>query len=252
MRFSTIFAFILLVFFGFVLFSEKEKIKPLVSSLPSSFAKQKLPDEFMPELLVVELEFSNEIKKLQVGKYEITIGQWKYCYAEGGCSFLPRLKLNQDDLHPITNINFLDALEYIAWISKRSGNKYRLPTEKEWSLFANLNKEQTKKKLFDDPRMAWAADYINYQKQNKITQEAGAFGENQFGLFDIKGNVWEWTSTCYGSENVGQTTMINCGAHIVQGEHRGAIIDFVRNPLAGGCSIGFTPSNLGFRIVREL
>jgi len=251
MRVSTIFAFILLAFFSFVLFLQKEKIKPLVVNLSSVFLGQKIPDEFMPELIAIEIKLPDEIKKLQVGKFEITIGQWKYCHSEGGCSQLPRIKLNQDNSHPIVNINFLDAMEYIAWLSKISGKKYRLPTSQEWALFADL-KEPEIKKLFDDPRMAWAADYINYQKLNKITQQSGAFGANIYGLFDIKGNVWEWTSTCYESDNVGQITITNCGAHIVQGEHRGAIIDFVRNPLAGGCSIGFTPSNLGFRIVREL
>ena len=84
---------------------------------------------------------------------------------------------------------------------------------------------------------------------------AGSFGANENGIFDLAGNVWEWTNTCFIHRTVkdadaGASTA-NCGVRVVEGRHRTYMTDFIRDPRTGGCAVGKPPSNLGFRLVRE-
>jgi formylglycine-generating enzyme required for sulfatase activity len=85
----------------------------------------------------------------------------------------------------------------------------------------------------------------------------GFYGKNEHGLWDLSGNVWEWTETCYVRANVDSNGTIekvlttNCGVRVVEGRHRSYMTDFIRDAKSGGCSVGTPPDNLGFRLVRE-
>jgi formylglycine-generating enzyme required for sulfatase activity len=84
----------------------------------------------------------------------------------------------------------------------------------------------------------------------------GSFGSNESGLQDFRGNVWEWTSTCFARHvlddggNVASKSS-NCGVRVVEGQHRAYVTDFIRDARAGGCAVGVPPDNLGFRLVVE-
>ena len=85
----------------------------------------------------------------------------------------------------------------------------------------------------------------------------GSLNVNSRGLRDIGGAVWEWTSTCLRRVDQDPLGRIlsqdeTCGIYIVEGLHRAAVSDFVRDPKSGGCSVGVPPANLGFRLVREV
>ena len=113
---------------------------------------------------------------------------------------------------PVTCINMPDAQAYVEWLSKKTGKKYRLPTEAEWEYaaragtrssrywgdksncacrYANVADRSFKKRL---PLRAWyqmhACDDRYY-----FTSPVGSFKPNQFGLYDMIGNAWEWTTT---------------------------------------------------------
>jgi formylglycine-generating enzyme required for sulfatase activity len=220
--------------------------------IKNHFASISIPEQFIPELITLKLDLPTKTKNIKFAKYEVTIAQWRYCFQTGGCSYMPKTLPNISKDHPITGINWQDAMQYISWLSKYTKTQYRLPTSLEWDFIANDMIDKNEKKLFNDPRLAWAADYINYEVKSKITSKIGSFGKNQFGIYDLTGNVWEWTADCFTTDFIEtevSTKKQNCRVRILQGEHKSAISDFIRNPLTGGCSIGQTPTNIGFRIV---
>ncbi len=72
----------------------------------------------------------------------------------------------------------------------------------------------------------------------------------------MSGNVWEWTNSCYERRAVdagGAARLLtrNCRVRALEGEHRTFISDFIRDAVAGGCSVGPPPTNLGFRLAHS-
>lgn len=108
---------------------------------------------------------------------------------------------------PVINVSWKDALSYAAWLSEQTGFLYRLPTEAEWEYacragtttpFATGEFISTEQANFNG-----SLDYGTEAQEGqhrKQTVEVGSFAANQFGLYDMHGNVWEWTASCY-SEN---------------------------------------------------
>jgi hypothetical protein len=215
--------------------------------------------ETLPELVTVTLDetvgSSGAARTIHVAKYEITVGAWDRCAADGGCSFTPRRRPYQSADHPVTGVNWRDVQQYVRWLSEATGWRLRLPREKEWDYLAKDVVEQKVEKLWDDPRLAWAADYASFgMREKKATEPVGHFSANRHGIHDLDGNVWEWTDTCWrnGASTKVDEAPVNCGGvRILAGKHKTWQSEFVRQVPLGGCSIGFPPSNLGFRIVLD-
>ena len=187
------------------------------------------------------------IGKISAARFEVTWQDWKRCHDEGGCSFLPPAgRADKTTSFPVTGVNYLDVQEYIGWINRRMGKRYRLPTAEEWRSLGYRPPER--KKLFTDPRLAWAADYGSMPQVSAKVQASGHFGETQAGIADLSGNVWEWTSSC-AMKDFDEAT---CPAFLVEGLHETAQSIFVRNPLSGGCAVGAPPARIGVRLVEDL
>ncbi len=245
MRFSDYIGIVILIALGALVFTLSDGVRKV-----NRFFASSIPVEYIPELVLIEIKNGAEKSQIYVGKYEVTLEQWKYCYQSGGCSYMPKTLASAKDDHPVTGVNWADVNEYIKWLSKNTKEEYRLPTAKEWAFIADDVVDNSDEKLFDDPRLAWAADYINYEQKSRVTKTIGSFGENRFGIYDLSGNVWEWASDCWQSSDEKLKTK-SCRTRVILGEHQGAMSDFIRNPIAGGCSIGLVPSNLGFRIIKS-
>ena len=119
------------------------------------------------------------------------------------------------DFHPVMCIAADDALAYIAWLSKKTGKKYRLPTEAEWEyaaragskanyFFGNNEKElcqyanvldKSGKRAFErDIGLDWAG--VDCDDQAEYTSVVGMYKPNAFGLFDMIGNLGEFVEDC--------------------------------------------------------
>ena len=219
-----------------------------------AFAEALLP-ELVPAVLDETVDASGTPRTIHVAKYEVTIAEWNRCAANGGCFFTPRRRPWQSDDHPITGVSWRDAQQYVRWLSRGTGRAYRLPMEREWDFLARDVVDREVEKLWDDPRLAWAADYVNFAKrEKKATEPVGHFGANRHGIHDLDGNVWEWTDSCWRRNGTGGAVeaRANCGGvRVLTGKHNTYQSEFIRQVPLGGCSIGYPPANLGFRIVLD-
>ena len=196
---------------------------------------------------------------LAIMKHQVSAGNYQRCVDEAGCRALDRNVAVADD-RPAVQVSWHDANAYAAWLSRKTGEHYRLPTDEEWAFAAGSSFRDDGSPVDDnDPSRRWIARYERESAPDADDTEThvfGSFGANETGLLDTSGNVWEWTSTCFvrtALDDSGRAVSknSNCGVRVAKGRHRAYVTDFIRDARAGGCAAGVPPSNLGFRLVRE-
>jgi formylglycine-generating enzyme required for sulfatase activity len=114
------------------------------------------------------------------------------------------------DDHPVAYVSWHDAQAFCAWLNKKEGRIYRLPTDAEWSIAVGLGDESgttPEEKSGKAPGYPWGGQYPppkgagNYNFDLKTqTTPVGSFSENRFGLFDLSGNLWEWCEDWYNAK----------------------------------------------------
>ncbi len=199
-------------------------------------------------------------RPLSIMKHQVSAADYQRCVDAAGCRALsPGVKSAAD--RPAVQISWHDADAYAAWLSRSTGEHYRLPTDEEWAFAAGSRYKDDSLPVDDsDPSKRWLARYERESNRELGTeieaQPSGHFGVNENGLYDMSGNVWEWTSTCFVRSRLDENGQAisknsNCGVRVAEGQHRSYVTDFVRDARAGGCAAGVPPANLGFRLVRE-
>jgi sulfatase modifying factor 1 len=199
---------------------------------------------------------------LEKGDYEERKGSWR----EPGFA--------QNDSHPVTCVNWNDAQAYANWLSSRTRKKYRLPTEAEWE-YAARGDTKTARYWGDNPddacRYANGADKTAQERIDGATSwsahnctdgfaytaPAGRFKPNAFGLYDMLGNVWEWTEDNYhdsysGAPADGSAWQDGGRKRVLRG---GSWNDAPRNLRAAtryGNKAEIRFSSIGFRVARSL
>jgi formylglycine-generating enzyme required for sulfatase activity len=195
---------------------------------------------------------------ISIMKHEVSVKEYSRCVEERACAPLTGEQARADV--PAVMVSWNDAQAYASWLSKRLGEHYRLPSDEEWTYAAGSRAPNEAPLGNADAVARWVARYDSESEgrpADALPQPIGHFGANENGLFDIAGNVWEWTDACYTrtvldavGKPVGPGT-VNCGVRIAEGRHRAYVVDFIRDARAGGCAVGVPPSNLGFRLVRD-
>jgi formylglycine-generating enzyme required for sulfatase activity len=102
----------------------------------------------------------------------------------------PRDKLD----HPVVGVSWYDAVAYCRWLSEQTGRPYRLPTEAEWEKAAR----GTDGRLYPWGN-EWDPGRCNCSGRDTTAVTAYPVGQSPYGCFDMVGNVWQWTSTLWGS-----------------------------------------------------
>ena len=200
-------------------------------------------------------------RPLPIMKHQVTAAEYQRCVDAGACARLaPNIAV---DDHPAVQVSWRDAEAYATWLSRKTHVHYRLPSDQEWAFAAGalFRDDALSNTDASDPAQRWLAKYDWESNSDALESDRGRLpiagvAVNENGLFDVAGDVWEWTNTCFVRQALNAKLhpigepIVNCGVRVVEGRHRTYISDFIRDARAGGCAVGTPPTNLGFRLVR--
>ena len=194
------------------------------------------------------------IKSFYMATTEVTQMQYYQVMGENPAEF-KKEKLGYDSRNnPVETVSWDDAQRFVNKLNAKEGtNKYRLPTEEEWEYSARAG--TTTKWSFGESESE-LGNYAWYDKNAyKIGKGNSGYGThpvaqkkpNNFGLYDMHGNVWEWTSSCY-TENYDE----NC--HENYKSRRGGSWDYSADLTRSAFRLYYSPHfryyNYGFRLAR--
>ena len=134
-------------------------------------------------------------KPFAIGVTAVTVAEWNECVANGGCKFK---SAGQDGPleRPVTNVGWSDAHEYTAWLSKKTGKAYRLPSEAEWEYAARAG--TTTPFYWGGAVGSGNANCADCGPGGgKQTMPVKSYKPNAFGLYEMAGNAAEWIEDCW-------------------------------------------------------
>jgi len=140
-------------------------------------------------------------KPFAVGKFEVTSDEWDACVTAGGCTYSPEASWGRGR-QPVIGVSWDDAKHYVAWLSRTTGQGYRLLSEAEWEYAARAGTTTpfstgatitTRQANFHGNYTYGGSAKGEYRER---TVEVGSFPANPFGLHDMHGNVSEWVEDC--------------------------------------------------------
>ena len=135
-------------------------------------------------------------KSFAIGRTEVTFDSWNSCADDGGCKHRPDTKGFGSGDRPVINVSWFDAKEYIAWLSKKVGKAYRLPSEAEWEYAAHGG--TTTPFAWGDAVGTNLADCAECGRSGpRRTDPVKTHPPNGFGLYDMAGNAAEWVEDCW-------------------------------------------------------
>ena len=216
-----------------------------------------------------------------IGRNEVTHAEWMACVDDGGCSHVPDHRVltlsgykELGPQHPVINVSYLDALEYVAWLNMLVGaDVYRLPTEAEWEYAARAGTE-TRFAQGDE----LTADQANFSREaTEHLRGRGTYlpklknrnmpvpvedldAANAWGVRHMSGNVDELTLSCWTDEHQGLPTdsaylaranaRDSCERVVVKGGAFTTAMDGLRLARRARPTQGRRRSSRGFRVVR--
>ena len=199
------------------------------------------------------------IKAFLLGKTEVTFAQWDACVAAGGCSRKPSDERWGRGNRPVIRVSWKDITEqFIPWLNKTTGKRYRLPTEAEWEYAARAGSETKYSWGNSIGRNKANCDGCGSRWDNSKTAPVASFAANAFGLYDMHGNVYEWTQDCatsgyVGAPSDGSTWLAgNCYWRVLRGGSWYNNPNNLRSADRNRNSTGYRYFSFGFRLARTL
>ena len=196
-----------------------------------------------------------------IGRFEISFADWQL-YADATDTPLPDNEgWGLSAQRPVMHVSWHQAQAYSKWLSKVSGQRYRLPTEAEWEYAARAG--STSYYWWDEqldspdsrPRAHCRGCATSRLIQNK-TERIGQFPANAFGLHDTAGNVWEWTASRFASPFDGSeqstASLLDKSPRAVRGGAWNSGPSYLRSSQRDMKQPQHKDYALGFRILREL
>jgi formylglycine-generating enzyme required for sulfatase activity len=205
------------------------------------------------------------IRAFAASKYEITFAQWDACVAGGGCGgYRPADQGWGRGARPVANVSWNDAQSYITWINGRvGGQRYRLLSEAEWEYAARAGTSTAYPwgASASHERANYGADACCSGLASETDRwvnasPVGSFAPNDFGLYDMHGNVWEWTQDCWNANYNGAPAngaAWTAGDCAIRGGRGGSWIGHptgLRSANRSGASPTDRLNYVGFRLAR--
>jgi formylglycine-generating enzyme required for sulfatase activity len=127
------------------------------------------------------------VPAFSIGKYDVTFDEWDACVNAGGCSKHPSDEDGGRGRRPVIYVSWNDTLQYVRWLSLKTGHTYRLPSEAEWEYAARAG--TTTAYYWGDQVGSGNAncDGCGSQWDAHHTAPVGSFTANAFGLHDMLG-----------------------------------------------------------------
>ena len=194
------------------------------------------------------------IEAFSMSKFEITLEQYRVYAIEQGLP-APQYR-SEDSNHPVANVSWEDAQDYTRWLSDKTGKSYRLATEAEWEYAARAG-AVTPYNTGEDLLSAANCIGCGSDWDGKQSAPVGSFAPNEFGLYDMHGNVWEWVQDCWTDsyfgrgDNSAAIVKKNCDRFVVRGGSWANEADYARVSYRGNEGPKYRNETVGFRVVHE-
>ena len=204
-------------------------------------------------------------KPFAIGKFEVTFDEWDACAADGGCRRKPDDEGWGRGKRPVVDVSWIEVTnQYLPWLSKKTGHEYRLPSETEWEYAARAgsttpfwwgSKITPKDANYDSSHAYEGGDKGPYRGRTTFVD---TFTPNPWGLYNVHGNVWEWTADCWNPSHVGNPadgsarTKGNCRRRVVRG---GALFlkpEALRSAYRNWLTVDIHYNDYGFRVARSI
>jgi formylglycine-generating enzyme required for sulfatase activity len=238
-------------------------------------------------------------KSFRIARHEVTRGEFARFAREtdrsmaGPCSYLADGPANrwesdlahdwvnpgfdQTDAHPVVCVTIADAKDYAAWLSRKSGRRFRLPSSAEWEYAARAgttgpywwggsaealcryaNVADASRARAHNRGVIDRAKFVPCDDGHVFTAPVGSFRANPWGLHDVIGNVWEWTLDCAEQRQAGAPAdaSLRLGGDCTSRINRGASWTnspkYVRIAVQHPDLADARTTVLGFRLIEEL
>jgi formylglycine-generating enzyme required for sulfatase activity len=196
-----------------------------------------------------------------IGRYEVTFNDWQQ-YAEASATPMPDNEgWGLSAQRPVIHVSWHQAVAYSQWLSKVTGQRYRLPTEAEWEYAARAGSTsyywwgEQLDSPDSQPRAHCRGCATSRLIQSK-TERVGQFAANAFGLYDTAGNVWEWTASRFASPFDGSeqhsASLLDQSPRVVRGGAWNSGPTYLRSSQRDMKQPQHKDYALGFRVLREL
>jgi formylglycine-generating enzyme required for sulfatase activity len=201
------------------------------------------------------------------GKYAVTFKEWDDCVADGGCN-----EYKPDDMgwgrgkHPVIKVNWEDAKAYATWLSQKTGKTYRLLSEAEREYVTRAGTATpfwwgasiTPKQANFEGHYTYPYHGRTKGESRERTVPVDSFQPNPWGLYNVHGNVNEWTEDCWNGSNTGNPgdgrarTTGDCEIRVLRG---GSWVNFpgeTRSAMRRERIASERKEFIGFRLARTL
>jgi formylglycine-generating enzyme required for sulfatase activity len=171
------------------------------------------------------------------------------------------------DEHPAVCVSWQDAQAYARWLSTKTGQQYRLPSEREWEYaaragtstpypwsgssvcgHANVADEALRLK-----QPSWQIEKCS--DGFPFTAPVGSYAPNAFGLYDMHGNVMEWVQDCWSPQlqaNDGRQAPLSCRTRVIRGGSWDLTASYMRSAYRGKAAEANRGTGTGVRLARTL